>query len=232
MPIPGTKLISGGTVKVLAVNGSPRKKWNTATLLEKALDGAREGGAETELVHLYDHKYQGCVSCFSCKEIGGKSYGRCVLRDGLAPILDRAAGADVLILGSPIYFYAETGEMRSFMERLLFPYVTYTPGYVAIFPRKIPTALIYTMNVTEENLPEKTVQISQGFMQRVFGDCEVLLSTDTCQFDDYAKYVSTAWDPDAKAERRREVFPQDCARAFDLGARLVSAASPVAAPEL
>jgi len=214
-------------VKVLAVNGSPRKKWNTATLLEKALDGARESGAETELVHLYDHAYKGCISCFSCKEIGGKNYGRCAVRDELAPILDRAAAADVLILGSPIYFYAETGEMRSFMERLFFPYVTYTPGYAAIFPRKIPTALVYTMNVTEENLPEKTVQVSQGVMQRVFGACEVLLSTDTYQFDDYSKYVSSAWDADSKAARRRQVFPQDCARAFDLGARLVTTSPSV-----
>jgi multimeric flavodoxin WrbA len=212
----------GEIVKVLAVNGSPRKKWNTATLLEKALDGARESGAGTELVHLYDHAYKGCISCFCCKEIGGKSYGRCVLRDELAPILEQAAEADVLILGSPIYFYGETGEMRSFMERLFFPYVTYTPGYAAIFPRKIPTALIYTMNVTEQNLPEKTVQITQGVMERVFGECEVLLCTDTYQFDDYSKYVSTAWDANAKAARRQEVFPQDCARAFDLGALLAS----------
>jgi len=50
-------------VKVLAINGSPRKKWNTATLLEKALEGAASLGAETELVHLYDLDYKGCTSC-------------------------------------------------------------------------------------------------------------------------------------------------------------------------
>lgn len=104
------------------------------------------------MVHLYDHRYQGCTSSFSCKRIGGESYGRCGMRDELSPILDHAAQADILILGSPLYFHTETGEMRSFMERLLFPYLTYTPDHASIFPRKILTALLYTMNVTEQDM--------------------------------------------------------------------------------
>lgn len=211
-------------MNVIAINGSPRKKWNTATLLEHALQGAAQQGAATELVHLYALEYKGCTSCFACKKIGGKSYGRCAMKDGLTPLLKRIAGADALILGSPIYFHTETGEMRSFLERLLFPYVTYTPGYQAIFPRPMPAALIYTMNVSEHRMAElhqdRSVASTRGVMQRVFGTCELLLSTDTCQFDDYSKYVSTAWDPEAKAKRRAEVFPQDCARARELGVRL------------
>ena len=140
-------------MKAIAVNGSPRKSWNTATLLKKALQGCRARGAKTEIVHLYDHHYQGCISCFSCKKIGGKSYGRCAQSDELTLILERVAGADILLLGSPFYFHTETGEMRSFMERLLFPHLTYTPTHASIFPRRIPTALVYTMNVTEEQMP-------------------------------------------------------------------------------
>lgn len=56
-------------MKVIAFNGSPRKKWNTATLLENVLDGARAKGAQCELVHLYDVGFKGCVSCFECKKI-------------------------------------------------------------------------------------------------------------------------------------------------------------------
>ena len=55
------------SMKVIAVNGSPRKEWNTAAMLEKALAGAADQGAETELIHLYDLKYTGCTSCFACK---------------------------------------------------------------------------------------------------------------------------------------------------------------------
>jgi multimeric flavodoxin WrbA len=214
-------------MRALAINGSPRKKWNTATLLEHALSGCRVNGAETEMVHLYDHRYQGCISCFACKTIGGKNYGRCGAHDELSPILERAAQAEILILGSPIYLHSETGGMRSFMERLLYPYSTYTPGYASIFPRKIPAALIYTMNVTEQDMyalhQDTSVDASRSNMARVFGSCEVLLCTDTYQFDDYSKYLSTIFDGDAKARRRKDVFPQDCERACELGARLASA---------
>jgi len=215
-------------MKAIAVNGSPRTKWNTATLLESVLSGCEANGSETELVHLYDHEYQGCVSCFGCKRIGGKSYGRCAHRDGLTPILDRAAEADILILGSPLYFHTETGEMRSFMERLMFPFLTYTPSYASIFPRKLATALVYTMNVTEESMAathqDSSVTASQGTMERIFGGCEVLLCTDTYQFDDYSKYLSSAFDAKDKERRRKDVFPRDCQRAYDLGARLVAMA--------
>jgi multimeric flavodoxin WrbA len=51
-------------MKVIVLNGSPRKKWNTATLLKHAFDGAASKGAETELIHLYNYNYKGCISCF------------------------------------------------------------------------------------------------------------------------------------------------------------------------
>ena len=63
-------------MKIMAFNGSPRKEWNTATLLKKTLEGASSQGAKTELIHLYDLNYKGCISCFACKEKGGKGYGR------------------------------------------------------------------------------------------------------------------------------------------------------------
>lgn len=207
-------------MNVIAINGSPRKKWNTATLLTHALEGAAKAGAQTELVHLYDVDFKGCTSCFACKKIGGKSYGRCAMKDGLTPLLARIAQADALLVGTPVYFHAETGEMRSFLERLLFPFVTYTPGYKAIFPRPLPTGLVYTMNVPEALAPADTISSTQGVLARVFGSCETLLSTDTYQFDDYAKFLSTCWDAEAKAKRRAEIFPQDCAKARELGARL------------
>jgi multimeric flavodoxin WrbA len=99
-------------MKIYAINGSPRKKWNTALLLEHALAGAASQGAETELIHLYDLTYKGCTSCFSCKLKGGKSYGRCAMNDGLTPVLEKLAEADAFILGSPIYFDPEERKQR------------------------------------------------------------------------------------------------------------------------
>lgn len=59
-----------------------------------------------------------------------------------------------IILGSPIYFGTVSGEMRSFMERLMFPNLTYTNPTRTLFPKKIKTGFIYTMNITEEQLKE------------------------------------------------------------------------------
>jgi multimeric flavodoxin WrbA len=215
-------------MKVLAVNGSPRKTWNTATLLKKALKGAASRGADTELIHLYDLKFTGCTSCFACKLRGGKSYGKCAVKDGLRPILKQVEAADALILGSPIYFGDVSGEMRSFLERLLFPYFTYTDPPQSLFPRKIPTAFIYTMNITEELMREWGYQWffdnHQRLLQIIFGASESLCSFDTYQFKDYRKVVVERFDPEKKAVRRQEVFPLDCDKALALGRRLAQKA--------
>lgn len=216
-------------MNVIAINGSPRKKWNTATLLGKALEGAAAQGAETELVHLYDLNYKGCVSCFACKTKGGKSYGTCGFTDGLTPLLKKVAAADALIFGSPIYFGSATGEMRSFFERLLFPYFTYTVPYASIFPRKIATGFVYTMNVTEEMGKgfgyEYLFNSHERYLQMIFGQTESLCSFDTLQFDDYGKVMAESFDPAKKTRRHEDVFPQDCQRAYELGARLAGKGS-------
>ena len=56
-------------MKILAFNGSPRLKGNTATMLDSAISGAREDGADVELFNLYKMQFSGCVSCFSCKRL-------------------------------------------------------------------------------------------------------------------------------------------------------------------
>lgn len=212
---------------IIGINGSPRKQWNTATLVTKALEGAAAQGAESELVHLYDLDFKGCVSCLACKTRGGASYGTCAVNDGLKPVLKRIAEADALVIGSPIYFGAITGETRSFLERLLFPYLTYTVPYGTLFPKKLATAFIYTMNVTEEqstaNGYEYIFKGNERYTQLLLGPAESLYSFDTCQVDDYSKVVIESFDPVHKAERRRVAFPRDCQRAYELGRRLAGA---------
>jgi multimeric flavodoxin WrbA len=209
---------------VLAINGSPRKEWNTALLLESALEGAASAGARTELVHLYDLDFTGCTSCFACKLKDGKSYGRCAVRDELSPVLDRAREADALIFGSPFYFGTVTGMMRCCLERLLFPFLVYTRPPASLIEKTIPTAFIYTMNVSEEQMRENAytvhIGLNENVLERTFGRAESLCSFETLQFEDYSKYVYSYADPEERRERRRTVFPQDRERAFALGARL------------
>ena len=212
-------------VKVLGINGSPRKTWNTAMLLQKALEGAASQGAETELVHLYDLDFKGCTSCFACKLKGGKSYGKCAIKDGLTPVLDSIANADALILGSPIYFGIVTGEMRSFMERLLFPNLAYTNPPSFLFERKINTVFIYTMNASEQQMKEfgyhLHIAANANILSRMFGHSESLYAFGTLQFEDYSKVVSSRFDPEERKQRRKTIFSQDCEKAFALGAQFV-----------
>ena len=216
-------------MKVLAINGSPRKNWNTATLLHKALEGAASRGAETEIIHLNDLTFKGCQSCFACKTIGSKSYGKCATKDDLTPILDRIKDADALILGSPVYLGAATGIMRSFLERLIFPYAVYHIDEPTLFPKRINTCFIYTMNITEIELKSGRfglythISMTEMFLKRIFGASESLISTDTYQFDDYSKVVAPKYDAAKKAERREKVFPLDCEKAFEIGARFAKA---------
>ncbi len=209
-------------MKIMAFNGSPRKEWNTATLLKKALEGASSQGAQTELIHLYDLNYKGCISCFACKEKGGKSYGRCVVIDDLKPILKKIETADALIFGSPIYLGNITGQMQSFLERLVFPYLTYTDPPESLFPKKIPAGFIYTMGLPEELMNEFGYNQRFAGMERVltmiFGSSEKLLSFDTYQFEDYSKVAAPRFNPEEKLKRRQEIFPKDCQKAFEMGA--------------
>jgi len=213
-------------MKIIAINGSPREDRNTATLLKKALEGAESLGANTKLIHLYRLNYKGCISCFACKQKGGKSYGRCEVNDALKAIFREIETADALILGSPIYLGNITGEMQSFLERLVFPYLPYTESPTSLFPKKIHAGFIYTMGVPEALMSQAGYQqrfdARKQTLTRIFGSGETLLCFDTLQFDDYSKFVATRFNAEAKAERHQQIFPQDCRKAFEMGARFVS----------
>ena len=210
-------------MNVIAISGSPRKKCNTDTLLNKSLEGAEAQGAETELINLYDLNYKGCKSCFSCKTIGNKSYGKCAVKDDLTQVLEKFENSDAVIFGSPIYFGTVTGEMRSFMERLCFPYYTYTDPPKPQFPKKINTGFIYTMNVTEEQKNRLGYEVHfktiEYYLKSLFGSTEQLFSYDTYQFKDYSKVLADRFDEKQKAKTHKEIFPDDCMKAFEMGAR-------------
>jgi len=214
-------------MKVMAINGSPRKKWNTAMMLEKALEGAASNGAATDLIHLYDLDFKGCISCFACKMLDGKSLGRCGYKDDLTPILRQIDDVDALILGTPIYFGLETGELRSFMERLLFQYLQYSDPPSTLLPKKIKSGFIYTMNAPEEIAREfgylEHFNTNQEMMNRFLGESEYIASYETLQFKDYSKVESGMMNVPERLKRREEVFPVDCQKAFDMGARLAEA---------
>ena len=212
-------------MKVIAINGSPRKGWNTDTLLKKALDGAASAGAETEMVYLYDLKFRGCVSCLACKLQKEPRPSRCILRDDLTAVLDKVHEADAVILGSPIYFSEITGEARSFLERFLFQYLNYDDYTKPLSPKK-RIGLVFTMNISESRFEDfgynALFQRYEDWMKHYFGYCEMLLATDTLQAKDYSRYHLGMFDAAAKQLRHETVFPEDCRKACKLGMRLAS----------
>jgi multimeric flavodoxin WrbA len=216
-------------MKALGFNGSPRKNKNTATLVNKALEGAASEGAKTEIVHLYDIDYKGCSSCLSCKLKGGASYGRCAVRDGLTPFLDEIRNADALILGSPNYIGSPSAAFKAFLERLTYPYVAYSTTMPSLFPKCLPTGFIYTMSSNDFWMKEAGYDHPVRFIERalgmIFGASESLLSNDTSLFDDYSKYEATTFDPAAKARVFETQFPIDCRKSFEMGVRLVRQAA-------
>ena len=111
------------------------------------------------------------------------------------------------------------------MERLIFPYLVYDENHSSLFPKRISVGLIYTFGVDEQRLEQmkwkEALNYNEFLVERFLGKAESLFVTDTYQFDDYSKYVATAFDASEKLKRRKEVFPQDCQNAFELGKRLI-----------
>jgi multimeric flavodoxin WrbA len=211
-------------MKLVAINGSPRKGWNTHLLVQEVMKGAASKGAQTELIHLYDLNFRGCISCFECKRRGGSSLGRCAVKDELRPVLDKIDACDALALGSPIYINEVTAAMRAFIERFTFQYITYRPDGSSFFKRRVKTALIYTMNVPESRLDEigynTLFRSYEARFNRLIGPVQSLICTATWQTGDYSKYEMTMFNEAERKKRREEVFPLDCKKAFDMGAEL------------
>jgi len=103
-------------LKILAICGSPRKG-NTEWMLRKLLEHAKGLGAETELVLLRRLKIKGCNGCLKCEGGGKEREGVCTIKDDMEDILPKLLQADVIVLGTPVYFEMLSGLLKSFIDR-------------------------------------------------------------------------------------------------------------------
>lgn len=221
-------------MKTVIINGSPRKNWNTDKALQSAAEGAKAAGADVETIRLYDYAYKGCVSCFACKVKNSKTNGLCAYRDDLRPILEKVHEADVVIVGTPVYYNYPAGQVRSFLERWLFPVGSYywEDGQQKVYREKvIPTGLIYTMNCPKDmmenwNYPA-ILSDTANTMKQIMGHNELLYICNTYQFNDYSRYEMNLFDEAEKRTYRDEHFETDLENAYQLGKRLVEAALEV-----
>ncbi len=215
--------------KIFIINGSPRKNFNTAKMADSFKKGAESLGVEVETINLYDLNFTGCKSCFACKLKDGKNYGRCAYPDELTPILDKISKeADGIVFASPIYFLGVTGEMKSFIERFLFPNFRYAQGFPSIAPKKLETATIYTLNAPLEfvqNGPFGAKMIAsldtfETFIEHLLTKPTRICAYNTYQFSDYSKYDCECFDEKVKAKYREEQFPKDLEVAFNEGVNM------------
>ncbi len=119
-------------MKVLAINGSPRKKGNTTTMLEQILAGAAEVGAETRMIDLNALKMRGCQGCLACRE----NIGECACKDDFQDVLEALKTSDAIAFGTPIYVFNVSGQFKCFLDRCycLVPDPEGEAGYEAAIP--------------------------------------------------------------------------------------------------
>lgn len=215
-------------MKAIAINASPRKSWNTAGLLESALSGAKEEGADVRKIDLIDLKFSGCISCFSCKRLqsDGETTRMCAVNDGLKPVLEEILSSDVLFIGSPIYIGDVTGLFRNLFERLMFMLISYGKYHDIPSGYHIACGLFYTTNAPGNFVTGAYQPLFDGHaatLKRVFNEeCRTYAATETLQFEDYSIYDSTNFNVEERKKRHEEVWPADLAAAKTIGAQLVS----------
>jgi multimeric flavodoxin WrbA len=206
--------------KIIIIDGGPRKNFNTASMLQKFAEGASSvgEGIEVKTVRLYGLDYKGCMSCMACK-IKGKASNVCKFRDALTPILEDIADADGLVLGSPIYFGDVTGQMRTFLERLTFPWLSYN-DYSMTAPKRMPVVLVETMNGTPEMNNSQGYGSMEYCIKSALGDPERLIAYNTYQVKNYDRYELAGFSEEAKRKYRDAHWEEDLQKAFEAGKRM------------
>ena len=128
-------------MKITAVLGSPNRDGNTARLVQKALDGARDRGAEVELIHLRDYRIEYCNGCLSN---GSRTFclagGRCTIRDDAEMLKRKLEDSDGIILASPSYGIQPSARMKNFLTDRIGMWTAYTSGYAGKYFIGISTA--------------------------------------------------------------------------------------------
>ncbi len=203
--------------KIIIIDGGPRKNFNTASMLKKFAEGAQSVGdnIEVKTVCLYSLNYKGCRSCMVCK-IKGKASNVCKFKDELTPVLEEIAQADGLVLGSPIYFGDVTAQMRAFLERLAFPWLSYN-DYSMTASKKMRVVMMETMN----GLPDRNNSQGYGSMEyciaNALGQPLHINAYNTYQVNDYERFELAGFSEEAKRNYRDTHWKEDLQKAYDAG---------------
>ena len=107
-----------GTMKVMLLNGSPRQDGNTATILGEIAGRLSKNGIDSEIFHIGSAPVRGCIACGQCHAQG---IGKCVFDDDVCnALIEKMAGCDALIVGSPVYYGTPSGQVLSVLQRMAY----------------------------------------------------------------------------------------------------------------
>ena len=148
-------------MKVLMINGSPRKKGNTATALAEVAKQLDKLGIESETVWIGTGPVRGCIACNACRQRAGG----CAFEDDVCNgISEKMNGADALIVGSPVYYGQPNGALLAVLQRMLYSnggaFKGKPAAAVAVCRRGGATAAFQTLNMPFQmlNMPVVTSQ--------------------------------------------------------------------------
>lgn len=135
--------------KVLVISASPRRRGNSDYLCDQFILGAQEAGHEVEKIFFHDKKINYCLGCEKCYQSG-----KCVQKDDMAEVLDKMVEADVLVFGTPVYFYTMDAQLKTLIDRTV-------PRYTKL---KGKAYLIATLADEDKDSVTGTVAAFRGFM--------------------------------------------------------------------
>ena len=100
-------------MKILCINGSPRKNGNTAKIIKALAETAESLGGKIKNICLGKLKYSGCIACMACK----KKSDKCVIKDDISDVLKKITKSDLIVIGSPVYYGDVSSQMKALIDR-------------------------------------------------------------------------------------------------------------------
>lgn len=189
-------------MNVLGLSASPRRDGNSFLLTEAAIEGAREAGHDAELAHVDDHVRHLLRDCRRCRD----EAGRCTIDDGFESLLrEKVLPAEAIILGTPLYWYGVSGQLKTFLDRI-FCYIAASEPEADMFVEGLMRKRLALMLASEENYPGAPLGVIH-------------------EIQEYARYTHSEFVGVVQGigNKRRDVArdPSDpLGRARDLGRRL------------
>jgi len=168
-------------MKVVGFVGSPRKKGNTAMLVNEVLRGAQESGAETKVYFLNEMNIKGCQGCRACKKPGGV----CIQKDDMAPLYDEIRDTDAVVVGTPVYMFQMTGQTKLFVDRL---YAFLNDDFTHKLGEGKKTLMAYTQGQSDPGTFQPSFDLNKGVLSFLgFKVQDTIVAAGTAKPDDVLK---------------------------------------------